>query len=104
MIARSQLPAAERFDRWGFDEVLPVIRKHGLFAVDELLDCPDIAFAAFAQLKEEHERHRALEVNFAEENATASAPSCRPLRPSARRSIIPYSALLCRSFQQARHI
>jgi prophage antirepressor-like protein len=29
LIAHSQLPAAERFERWVFDEV-PAIRKHGL--------------------------------------------------------------------------
>ncbi len=27
LIARSELPAAERFERWIFDEVLPIIRK-----------------------------------------------------------------------------
>ena len=30
LIVRSQLPTAECFERWGFDEVLPAIRKHGL--------------------------------------------------------------------------
>ncbi len=29
LIVKSQLPAAERFERWVFDEVLPTIRKHG---------------------------------------------------------------------------
>ena len=29
LIANSQLPSAERFERWVFDEVLPSIRKHG---------------------------------------------------------------------------
>lgn len=28
LIVRSNLPAAERFERWVFDEVLPSIRKH----------------------------------------------------------------------------
>lgn len=29
LIARSKLPAAEKFERWLFDEVVPSIRKHG---------------------------------------------------------------------------
>lgn len=32
LIVKSQLPAAERFERWVFDEVLPSIRKHGVYA------------------------------------------------------------------------
>ncbi len=67
LIVRSQLPAAERFERWVFDEVLPTIRKHGLYAVDELLENPDIAIAAFTQLKEERARRRALEAKVAED-------------------------------------
>ena len=31
LIARSKLPAAEKFERWVFDEVLPSIRKHGSY-------------------------------------------------------------------------
>jgi len=67
LIIRSQLPAAERFERWVFDEVLPSIRKHGLYAVDELLENPDMAIAAFTQLKEERARRRALEAKVAED-------------------------------------
>lgn len=42
-------------------EVLPAIRKHGMYAVDELLDNPDIAIQAFTALKEERARRKALE-------------------------------------------
>ena len=38
LIVKSKLPEAERFERWVFDEVLPSIRKYGLYATDELLD------------------------------------------------------------------
>ena len=34
LIARSRLPAAERFERWVFDEVVPTIRKQGSYAPD----------------------------------------------------------------------
>ena len=33
LIARSKLPAAERFERWVFDEVLPSIRRAGRYAM-----------------------------------------------------------------------
>ncbi|MEZ5691212.1 MAG: BRO family protein [Rickettsiales bacterium] len=42
LIAKSKLPAAERFESWVFDEVLPSIRKKGHYGKDpvELLNDP----------------------------------------------------------------
>lgn len=60
LVVKSQLPQAERFERWVFDEVLPSIRKHGVYAVDELLNNPDLAIKAFTALKEEKEKNRTL--------------------------------------------
>lgn len=60
LVVKSQLPQAERFERWVFDEVLPSIRKHGVYAVDELLNNPDLAIKAFTALKEEKEKNRDL--------------------------------------------
>ena len=39
LIVRSQLPAAEKFERWIFDEVLPSIRKNGAYTpnLEELI-------------------------------------------------------------------
>ena len=37
LITHSKLPAAERFEKWVFDEVLPTIRKHGAYITDEKL-------------------------------------------------------------------
>lgn len=34
LIVHSKLPSAERFERWVFDEVLPAIRKQGMYAPD----------------------------------------------------------------------
>lgn len=53
LVSRSQLPTAEKFEAWVFDEVLPSIRKHGMYATDELLDNPDLLIAAATKLKEE---------------------------------------------------
>lgn len=61
LILSSKLPTAKAFKRWVTSEVLPAIRKHGLYAEEELLDNPDIAIAAFKALKEEREARKALE-------------------------------------------
>lgn len=61
LITHSKLPQSEKFESWIFDEVLPTIRKHGMYATEELLDNPDIAIAAFTALKEEREKRKLLE-------------------------------------------
>ncbi len=65
LILSSKLPQAKEFKRWVTSEVLPSIRKHGMYATDELLENPDIAIAAFQALKEERERRKALEAEKA---------------------------------------
>ena len=55
LAAKSELPGAEKFEVWIFDEVLPSIRKTGMYATDELLDNPDLLIAAATKLKEERE-------------------------------------------------
>ena len=61
LILSSKLPTAKKFKRWVTSEVLPSIRKHGLYATDELIANPDIAIAAFQALKEEREQRRLLQ-------------------------------------------
>lgn len=54
-ILGSHLPTAKKFKRWVTGDVLPSIRKHGMYAQDELLDNPDLLIAAATKLKEERE-------------------------------------------------
>lgn len=61
LILSSKLPSAKRFKRWVTSEVLPSIRRHGLYAVDEVLENPDILINALQALKSERERNRNLE-------------------------------------------
>ena len=61
LILGSKLESAKRFKRWVTSEVLPSIRKHGMYAMDELLDNPDIAIEALTRLKEEREKRKSLE-------------------------------------------
>lgn len=44
---------AEKFQDWLATEVLPQIRKHGMYATDELLDNPDLLIEVATKLKEE---------------------------------------------------
>lgn len=67
LITHSKLPAAEQFEHWVFDEVFPSIRKHGLYAVDELLADPDFAIKAFTAFKEEREKCKALKLKIKED-------------------------------------
>lgn len=67
LIVKSKLPAAEKFERWVFDEVLPAIRKHGMYAIDEILDNPDMAIAALTALKEERAKTKALQTENAQQ-------------------------------------
>jgi len=40
-------------------KVLPAIRKHGLYATDDLINDPDLAIAAFTALKKEKRKIKA---------------------------------------------
>lgn len=68
LILRSQLPKARKFKRWVTSEVLPAIRRQGMYAIDEILENPDLAIAALTQLKEERKRRKELELTTAIQN------------------------------------
>lgn len=60
LVLASRKPDAKKFKHWITHDVLPSIRKHGLYAVDELLNDPDLAIKAFTALKEEREKNKRL--------------------------------------------
>lgn len=68
LILSSKLPQAKEFKRWVTSEVLPAIRKHGMFATDELLDNPDFAIATLQKLKEERELRLQAQEEVAQKN------------------------------------
>lgn len=53
LILKSKLPSAKKFKRWVTSEVLPQIRKYGMYATDELLDNPDLLIEVATRYKEE---------------------------------------------------
>ena len=61
LIVKSNRPNAKKFRKWVTSEVLPKIRKYGMYAVDELLNDPDLAIKAFTALKEEKEKNKLLQ-------------------------------------------
>lgn len=63
LIFGSKLESAKRFKHWVTSEVLPAIRKHGAYAVDELLNNPEMAIKAFTALKEEREKNKRLQTD-----------------------------------------
>lgn len=65
LILSSKMPNAKRFKRWVTSEVLPTIRRHGLYAMDEVLANPDILINALLELKAERERSANLEAMVA---------------------------------------
>lgn len=67
LIISSKLPQAKEFKRWVIAEVLPSIRKHGMWATEDLLNNPDLLLATVQKLKEEQEQRKALEVKVEEQ-------------------------------------
>ena len=66
LILSSKLPTAKQFKRWVTAEVLPTIRKHGMYATEDLLNNPDLAIKTFQALKEEQEKNKRLVAENAE--------------------------------------
>ena len=60
LIVHSKLPSAERFEHWVFDEVLPSIRKHGVYMSDSILDQviqhPEVIYTLAQELVAEGEQ------------------------------------------------
>lgn len=65
LVLSSKLPQAKAFKRWITSEVIPAIRKHGLYAIDDILDNPDVAIKALTELKNEREKRKLLETENA---------------------------------------
>lgn len=69
VVLRSDKPAAKKFRKWVTSEVLPNIRKHGIYAtdnvIDNILNNPDFGIELLTRLKEE----RAARVKAEQRNA-----------------------------------
>lgn len=61
LVLSSKLESSKRFKRWVTKDILPTIRKHGMYATEELLDNPDLLIQVATQLKEEKQRNKLLQ-------------------------------------------
>ena len=65
LIVRSNMPEAERFEKWLFEDVLPAIRKHGGYLtpekIEEALLNPDTLIRLATDLKAERAARKELE-------------------------------------------
>lgn len=68
LIFQSKKKEAEAFTDWVTSDVLPAIRKHGLYAIDDLLENPDMAIAALQKLKEERQLRLKAQEEVAQKN------------------------------------
>lgn len=70
LIFSSKLDSAKRFKRWVTSEVLPAIRKHGIYATDNVIEQtiqdPDYIITVLTEFKKEKERRMLLQQQVGE--------------------------------------
>lgn len=67
VLMQSRKPLAKEFKK-KVKEILKSIRKHGLYAIDDLLNNPDMAIAALQKLKEERRLRLQAQEEIAQKN------------------------------------
>lgn len=77
LVLRSRKPEAKEFQRWVTHEVLPSIRKHGIYAtdttIDQILADPDFGIRLLTSLKEERAKRIEAENQIKELEPKAKA-------------------------------
>ncbi|WP_432720522.1 phage antirepressor [Staphylococcus shinii] len=70
LITNSKLPQAEEFEEWVFEEVLPSIRKHGIYATESVIEQtmkdPDYIINILMEYKQEKENNLILKQEIGE--------------------------------------
>ena len=73
LVLSSKLPTAKKFKRWVTGEVIPSIRKHGMYAtqstVEQMLADPDTAIRLLSEIKAEREQRKALQKQIEEQKS-----------------------------------
>lgn len=73
LVFKSHKPNAEAFTDWIADEVLPSIRKHGMYAtdnvIDNILNNPDFGIKLLTELKEERTKRAECEQKIKQQEA-----------------------------------
>ena len=88
LIVHSKLPSAERFERWVFDEVLPSLRRNGIYITDPLVKQfardPDFAHAVVDALYEQTDRVNELAPKASYFDAFVDPGDAVPIRIAAK--------------------
>lgn len=79
LILSSKLPDAKKFKRWVTAEVLPSIRRHGVYmtpaSIESVLTDPDTIIRLALNLRAEQERRKALEAEAQRSRRAARLPT-----------------------------
>ena len=114
LIAHSKMPAAVRFERWVFDEVLPTIRKHGGYLGESLMEQierdPEILFRFADALVKERRENKALRkelLNLKPKaefyDAFVNPGDCTNIRATAKELNVP-ERLFCKYLQHKKYL
>ncbi len=99
LIVHSKLPSAERFERWVFDEVLPSLRRNGIYITDPLVRQfardPDFAHAVVDALYEQTERVNRLLPKADYFDAFVDPGDAVPIRIAAKQLGVSEHWLVC---------
>ena len=100
LIIRSKLPGAQRFEKWVFDEVLPEIRKKGMYVTADLLAQmkrnPDLIYKLAEEMLKERQRNELLMKQLVEAkpkaayyDAFVNPEDCTNVRTTAKEIVVP---------------
>lgn len=88
LIIKSQLPSADKFERWIFDEVIPTIRKNGAYEIPKDTDSK-IALLAQGHTELSHRVENAVErIANLENNMTIDYGQQRVLEDTVNKTVI----------------
>ncbi|MDT2191237.1 BRO-N domain-containing protein [Paenibacillus larvae] len=83
VILESRKSEAREFRKWVTRDVLPSIRKTGMYAADELLDNPELLIHAVTKLKEEREARQCLKLRSSQTSQRYCLQMpCQPVKHS----------------------
>lgn len=82
LIIKSQLPSAERFESWIFDEVIPSIRKNGMYVTPELSPELQMLQGLLNQMvqKELADKERDKQIEIAQETANKAVQTTEQIK------------------------
>ena len=87
LIFSSKLESAQRFKHWVTHEVLPSIRKHGMYMTDNLLETaianPDFVIGLIQNMKAEKEKSAALQM---QNKQPVSRPTTEKIKKASKNS------------------